>query len=69
MGFLLTSKGDYFIEPVKGHNHTDEPKHPHLIYKRAALPDELHMHNAHAYDPDHMTCGVEGEWMFLHVTS
>ena len=58
-GYLQTSKGDYFIEPVKGHNTT---KHPHLIYKRSALPPEMHIHGNHDKDPNHMTCGVGGRY-------
>ena len=62
-GLLRTHKGDYFIEPVKGYNHTEDAHHPHLIYKRSALPDDMHVPGAfkqHKHHHKDGTCGVSG---------
>lgn len=80
-GLLRTDKGDYFIEPVKGYNHSDDAHHPHLVYRRSALPDDMHISGAlHHEHKDHQhdgTCGVAGdvkdiekereEWQKAHV--
>lgn len=37
-GVIRINSEDYLIEPLKGHN-TSEQHHPHLVYKRSALPE------------------------------
>ena len=58
-GLLRTNSGDYLIEPVKGHKISKEGHQPHLVYKRSALPNDLHL----TVDDEHKdtgTCGVKG---------
>lgn len=40
-GFIQVDGEEYLIEPVKGHNKTEDGLHPHLVYRRSALPDHL----------------------------
>ncbi|GFO21303.1 A disintegrin and metalloproteinase with thrombospondin motifs [Plakobranchus ocellatus] len=40
-GFIQIDGVEYLIEPVKGHNKTEDGSHPHLVYRRSALPDHL----------------------------
>ncbi|XP_013406430.1 A disintegrin and metalloproteinase with thrombospondin motifs 7 isoform X2 [Lingula anatina] len=63
-GLLWTDHGEYFIEPVKGHNTTKDPKHPHILYKRSALLPELggyHADHSHHGDSTEGYCGVQEE--------
>jgi len=41
---------DYFIEPVKGHKNLSE-RHPHLIYRRSALPSQHVLQTHQSHDP------------------
>ncbi|CAH1277131.1 Hypp9484 [Branchiostoma lanceolatum] len=59
-GLIRTGKDDYFIEPVRGHNVTAEEKHPHLIYKRSALPKDSRPSSPPVYEGEHSDfCGLE----------
>lgn len=69
-GFIYTGEEEYFIEPVRGHRVTpDSPDgaqvgHPHMIYKRSALPPGHHILDTPLGDESHErhgTCGVTGE--------
>ena len=60
-GLLRTDNGDYLIEPVKGHKRSSEGHQPHLIYKRSALPNELHVTNSDGHEHEDSTCGVKGK--------
>ncbi|RUS91790.1 hypothetical protein EGW08_000361, partial [Elysia chlorotica] len=40
-GFIQVDGIEYLIEPVKSHNKTEDGSHPHLVYRRSALPDHL----------------------------
>ncbi|CAH1796676.1 unnamed protein product, partial [Owenia fusiformis] len=65
-GLIRTKKGEFFIEPVKGHNTSSNDPHPHLIYRRSAVPLELgghtesdrHHHGNHKHERETATCGV-----------
>ncbi|XP_078601807.1 A disintegrin and metalloproteinase with thrombospondin motifs 7-like [Branchiostoma floridae x Branchiostoma japonicum] len=60
-GLIRTGKDDYFIEPVRGHNVSAAEKHPHLIYKRSALPKENQPSSSPVYEGEHSDfCGLEG---------
>ncbi|XP_041371036.1 A disintegrin and metalloproteinase with thrombospondin motifs 12-like isoform X2 [Gigantopelta aegis] len=59
MGFVHAHDEDYFIEPVKGHNRANDSRHPHIIYKRSALPAKLDISRVHKSTDDHTkSCGV-----------
>ena len=49
-----TDKGHYFIEPVRKHDMSSSQHQPHLVYKKSALPDDMHMNG----DMEKMSCGV-----------
>ncbi|KAI8789362.1 A disintegrin and metalloproteinase with thrombospondin motifs 7 isoform X1, partial [Biomphalaria glabrata] len=59
-GFLLIEGEDYLIEPVKGHNVTKDTAHPHLVYKRSALPDQLDFVSRQKRKEP--TCGVQEKY-------
>ncbi|XP_071091239.1 A disintegrin and metalloproteinase with thrombospondin motifs 12-like [Haliotis cracherodii] len=61
MGFVHSNGEEFFIEPMKGHNSSHSPEHPHIIYKRSALPARLDIAKAHDQDKEHQSeqaCGV-----------
>ncbi|XP_063585364.1 A disintegrin and metalloproteinase with thrombospondin motifs 7-like [Penaeus indicus] len=41
-GYLRTDKGEYLIEPVRNHARNAHDPHPHVVYKRSALPTQDH---------------------------
>ncbi|XP_042884223.1 A disintegrin and metalloproteinase with thrombospondin motifs 7-like [Penaeus japonicus] len=45
-GYLRTDKDEYLIEPVRNHARTAHEPHPHLVYKRSALPSHAHEHHS-----------------------
>ncbi|KAK7115625.1 hypothetical protein V1264_001461 [Littorina saxatilis] len=61
-GFVHTGGKQYIIEPVKGHNPAEDPyhRHPHIVYKRSALPAPLN--SVHNSAPDEPTCGVQDDF-------
>lgn len=40
-GILQTKTSEYFIDPVKDHPIEADGKHPHIVYKRSALPQHM----------------------------
>ena len=56
-GYLRTTAGDYFIEPVRGHDKNSGDKHPHLIYHKSDLPPEAHEGDR----TEHKSCGVDSK--------
>ncbi|ESP00494.1 hypothetical protein LOTGIDRAFT_112417, partial [Lottia gigantea] len=62
-GLLHTETEQYFIEPVKGHDWKTNPQHPHIVYKRSALPEHWDILRAtenivNQHTEDHGSCGV-----------
>ncbi|KAL3866276.1 hypothetical protein ACJMK2_043584 [Sinanodonta woodiana] len=62
MGFIHTQNEQYFIEPVKGHDYERNPEHPHIIYRRSAIPsnmDPLQESNVPKASTNEDSCGVK----------
>ncbi|KAK3096440.1 hypothetical protein FSP39_000163 [Pinctada imbricata] len=62
-GLIHTGEQSYFIEPIKGHNFTLSPHHPHIIYKSSSqkssllhpdfLDTQAHKQSCGTSDPTH----------------
>ncbi|KAL5005516.1 hypothetical protein ScPMuIL_018972 [Solemya velum] len=60
-GMVHTNDTEYFIEPVNGHDVDKDPQHPHLIYRRSALPLSLDIaHSIQERSANEGSCGVAG---------
>jgi len=58
-GFIQVGGEQYFIEPVKGHSEVaDDTGHPHLVYRRSALPQHQ-PHQQTVRSSDVSMCGLE----------
>lgn len=67
-GLVHIKETEYFIEPVHGHDVDKDPRHPHLIYRRSALP--LGLDIAHSLDrraAKEGSCGVSGKSISLFL--
>ncbi|KAK6180186.1 hypothetical protein SNE40_012381 [Patella caerulea] len=64
-GLVHTKNEEYFIEPVKDHDWRTIPQHPHIVYKRSALPAHWDIHrsseNIVKDSKEAGSCGVKDE--------